>query len=397
MRNKLSEQDITSLLMALVDYGSSDSEQEQPKPVPPKSKQGTSTKQTFEKFVDKSNPGKIRLNLASDASKVPQVDPADDVEPPAKRAKTGGFGGFNSMLPAPKRATGTIPGLRKGVNLKTGAEPAFSRDPMPEPQSYDMDLPGKNEPTINEATARAAPSTDERSTAKSDILSGNGLEAPPKKKATIFKPLSVARKPQKKRPVPIEGQAGGTSSAPKPTRTEAAPKLSLFSIEDTSETTSAAPKSTGTYQPVVYQRDEDDPPASASTPQSTMQNSGASEFPVRGTTSTVSKQANSLDDIAADLNLSASARRQLLGRNQRDGRATSIKITNFNTDEEYAANEVLRQSGEIVQHNAVRGIAPGKHSLKQLVNAATNQKDALEEQFAAGRRNKSEAGAKYGW
>ena len=39
----------------------------------------------------------------------------------------------------------------------------------------------------------------------------------------------------------------------------------------------------------------------------------------------------------------------------------------------------------------------GKHSLQQLVNLVSNQKDALEEGFAMGRRNKKEAGAKYGW
>jgi hypothetical protein len=32
-----------------------------------------------------------------------------------------------------------------------------------------------------------------------------------------------------------------------------------------------------------------------------------------------------------------------------------------------------------------------------LVNAASSQKEALEESFAAGRRNKKEAGSKYGW
>ena len=50
-----------------------------------------------------------------------------------------------------------------------------------------------------------------------------------------------------------------------------------------------------------------------------------------------------------------------------------------------------------VQHNPVRPIAPGKHTLQQLVNVASNQREALEESFATGRRNKKEAGAKYGW
>ena len=107
-------------------------------------------------------------------------------------------------------------------------------------------------------------------------------------------------------------------------------------------------------------------------------------------------QAQSLEAIASDLNLSAAARRQLLGRHGPPS-STAINIVNFNTDAEYAANEILRASGDVVQHNPVRAIASGKHSLKQLVNAATGQKEALEESFATGKRNKKEAGNKYGW
>jgi hypothetical protein len=66
-------------------------------------------------------------------------------------------------------------------------------------------------------------------------------------------------------------------------------------------------------------------------------------------------------------------------------------------DKEYAANEELRAKGETVQHNPVRAIAPGKHSLRQLVNAASSQQDALEEKFMTSKRNKKEAGSKYGW
>jgi hypothetical protein len=77
--------------------------------------------------------------------------------------------------------------------------------------------------------------------------------------------------------------------------------------------------------------------------------------------------------------------------------SNAVNVINFNTDQEYAANEVLRASGEQVQHNPVRAPPSGKHSLKQLVSMATGQKDALEESFAAGRQNKKEAGSRYGW
>ena len=385
--------------MALVDYGSSDSEQELRKPsAAPKNKQNTSSKQTFEKYVDKSNPGKIRVNLAPETSKAAQEDPSNDSEPSAKRAKTSGFGGFNALLPAPKRAAATAPGLRKGVNLRTGAEPAFSRDPMPATQSYDVSPQGGSELKAPESPAGPATVIKSKDTALSANSSEPGEEAPPPKKATIFKPLSVARKPQKKKPIPRGGPGPGkTQSETMAAQSNAAPKLSLFSAGDISESTNIPSNSTGPYQPLVYQQTAEDPGSTDSNAQSTFESTGTYEAPIPGSIPSSSNQGNSLDDIAADLNLSASARRQLLGRNQRDSRTASIKVTNFNTDEEYAANEVLRQSGEIVQHNAVRGIAPGKHSLKQLVNAATTQKDALDEHFAAGRRNKSEAGAKYGW
>ena len=107
--------------------------------------------------------------------------------------------------------------------------------------------------------------------------------------------------------------------------------------------------------------------------------------------------AQSLNDIASDLNLSAADRRQLFGRQKGGAVPQATKIINFNTDEEYRHNEELRAAGEQAVHNPVRAIAPGKHSLKQLVNAAANQKEALEESFAKGKSNRAEASSRYGW
>ena len=78
--------------------------------------------------------------------------------------------------------------------------------------------------------------------------------------------------------------------------------------------------------------------------------------------------------------------------------AIDATIKDFNTDMEYAHNEKLRQQGEAVQHNPLKSISgTGKNSLRSLVNVATTQKDALEDHFAAGARNKIEAGNRYGW
>ncbi|KAJ8130323.1 hypothetical protein O1611_g3305 [Lasiodiplodia mahajangana] len=98
------------------------------------------------------------------------------------------------------------------------------------------------------------------------------------------------------------------------------------------------------------------------------------------------------------MNLSAEARRELFGR--RGAPSTNMaaaKVINFDTEKEYAHNEELRASGEQQIHNPLRGIAPGKHNLRQLVNQVQNQREALEESFAKGRAKQSEAGSRYGW
>ncbi|CAL8581060.1 hypothetical protein XPA_006765 [Xanthoria parietina] len=398
--------------MVLVDYSESEGSEAEdkqtsskvPKPLP------NPTKPAFQKVVDRSNPHKIRVNLPEldrDSAEVRE----DEEGPPSKRAKMGGgtFGGFNSFLPAPKRATATNGtastrgGLGSGVNLKTGAAPGFSREPMPEhsrniEEDADIvdggDLPqGTKHPRedtsigINGPPEVAKPQTAEKFTEKT-AKQGNAM---------MFKPLSVARKPQKKKtavPIadttPAQKHATPASSQPKP-----AQKLSLFSTDIAQNDHINDTTSSGTYQPMIYGIQEpEDPAAKLSRPgEPYMDDPVAAEEPVAQ--SNFAQGPQSLDNIAADLNLSASAKRQLLGRQNRH--ASPINVVNFNTDQEYAANEVLRQAGEQAQHNPVRAIAPGKHSLKQLVNAASNQKDALEEQFASGRRNKKEAGSKYGW
>jgi hypothetical protein len=108
--------------------------------------------------------------------------------------------------------------------------------------------------------------------------------------------------------------------------------------------------------------------------------------------------SHDLTGIASELNLSEAERRQLFGKRGKDADFSSARIVEFNTDTEYAHNEKLRQQGEQVQHNALKSISgTGKNSLRSLINVASTQKEALEEHFAAGYRNKREAGNKYGW
>ena len=398
--------------MALVEYsGSEDSDQEEQTNLQEVARgKVNTTKPSFQKVVDRSNPNKIRVNLPD----VAKPEESDDLGRPSKRAKirSGGFGGFNSFLPAPKRTAApnggpTTNGARKsglgvGVNLKTGASPGFSRDPVdPVYTSNEEGAEAERSADSNtiqhdEEMHQKPPASDESPSLLKPVeavkIQGNG---------TMFKPLSVARKPQKKK-------AQGGESLPNMKvqvdeiiqKPKTAPKLSLFSTGEDIEPATKSSTASGTYQPIIYTTTTPDPNPAPAAPLSDPQPSEDDNYyPYDHPEPRFDEpQFQSLTSIASDLNLTRAETRQLLGRqkhNHTDG--PSINIVNFNTDAEYAANEILRQAGETVQHNPVRAIAPGKHSLKQLVNAASSQKDALEESFASGRRNKKEAGSKYGW
>jgi hypothetical protein len=396
--------------MGLVDYSDSDASDIEEAPKVTAKAATNPSKPAFQKVVDRSNPGKIRVSLPQAASK----DDTKSDGPPTKKAKTGGgeFSGFNSFLPPPKRTGQTAStlgggiaakkGLGSGVSLKTGAAPGFSREPEPE-RNYVEDT------------------YEEGSEEKSNI--GSGLSLPPRKatqiggqkpaeevklvgKPLMFKPLSVARKPaKKKKQMPpstaestVASPAPATSAIPQPEKPVQRPKVSLFSMS-AEPAASVTPQPTGDYQPMLYEANER---GENSEEDQGLEPSYEDNTP---TTSHMAPPAvptppisQSLDDIAGDLNLSAAERRQLFGR-QKEGRGmqAATKVINFNTDEEYLRNEELRASGEQVVHNPVRAIAPGKHSLKQLVNAAQSQKEALEESFAKGKSNRAEASSKYGW
>lgn len=395
--------------MLLVEYSdseSSDAEEPQAphapadsKAIPNSHKPELAHKPAFQKVVDRSNPHKIRVNLPT-VAKSTKDDGEDVSEPPSKRAKvaSNAFSGFNSLLPAPKKAPALNGGsglkkggLGSGVNLKTGAAPGFSRD-----EGSRMDGPGVDKQTREaEPSNGSTASHDDHNTDLQDPALTITLSSEPKIQGNpmMFKPLSVARKPKKttsstgtqkvpNQPPPVTQQSRITSN------------ISLFSAGDVREPQNQGLATTGDYQSMIYIPLNPKPDPS---PPFSQDNEASESLEVQNVylAQTNYNASQSLDTIASDLNLSASSKRQLLGRQRNN--PSNTNIVNFNTDQEYAANEILRQAGEQVQHNPVRAIAPGKHSLKQLVNAATNQKEALEEQFALGRRNRKEAGSKYGW
>lgn len=394
--------------MVLVSYSDSEGSGDE-NPQPPAKDTSTSATRPDTKFaIDKANPRKIKVNLQQIQADLAAGGEHEDGPAPKRPKIGGGFSGFNSMLPAPKQDTKSANEVKRASNgaprkvfsLKTGAEPGFSRESDAELRQLFAE---QGTDLVEEGLDKSKDGQGNTGTDR-DLASPVSQRRPPQQgHPMIFKPLSVTRNVQKKNkpaktsaaaPVPpvTDTQTkddASTSKAPAP-----APKVNLFSIGSAYEPSHAAGIQQTEYHSLVYQSTEKfenpDPLSTESQDLTATADAPASHAPS-------GNQTQSLNSIAADLNLSASAKRQLLGRNHKDASKISSSIINFNTDEEYAANEALRASGEQVQHNPVRAIAPGKHSLKQLVNAASGQKEALEESFASGRRNKKEAGGRYGW
>lgn len=412
--------------MNLIAYSDSESDGEAPPAPKPVLKQAP--KPSFQKVVDRANPGRIKINLPA-ISQPAGKDDIDAEAPPAKKPRLGGggaFGGFNAMLPAPKKPAaaattastasgkrGLGKGLAVGVNLKTGAEPAFKRESRVDMDEYDeQGNPIKKEP-MNKDDFRAllnlpTPKSEQKAKIIPDTRHeiAEETQSAPKPAAPRFVPMSVGKGKKKKpaAPRPVVQAPGddnitaktssSTQSTPVPAPPARKPKVSLFGVPQEAPAP-AAPPAEGRYQPMLYSTEEDDDkdtpddgfwPQSA--PSTTLQASSLGNAPA----------TNDLTNIASELNLSEAERRQLFGKKGQDADFSSARIVEFNTDTEYAHNEKLRQQGEQVQHNPLKSISgTGKNNLRSLISVATTQKDALEDHFAASHRNKREAGNRYGW
>lgn len=436
-RNSSSLLSVTN--MGLVDYSDSESDSDSPKQsvtaaAPP-------TKKSFQKLVDKTNPAKIVVSLPS-ASSADQ-DAAPSEEPAAKRIKTGGsrFSGFSSFLPAPKAipkpafsASGNSSSTpRVGVNLKTSAEAAFKRQESSVTTTVQAeDDQGDGLPARTNGAGGGGlglklppPKASGPSTAQPSIPEGQkpAEEVKLVGKPLMFKPLSVVRKPGKKTAAPKASvaratattttattaaltDAGGpsTNSAEAPSKEpKAVPppkkKASLFSFADDTPTVDHAPQEDTPYEAEFTSYDN------GAVAQDTSSLSYYSQPPVQYESysqpyaATNNAEPDSLSAIADDLNLDPVARRELFGRGGGGSKATAKSVINFNLDQEYRHNEELRASGALdaQQHNPLRAIKPGKHSLQQLVNQVQTQRDALEENFAKNRATQKQAGSKYGF
>lgn len=407
--------------MNLIAYSDSDSDGEAPAPKPaPKP-----APRPFQKVVDRSAPGRIKLSLPGASSTTAARDDIESEAPPAKKARIGGgagLAGFNAMLPAPKKANATAPapsptpgsrglgkGLGAGVSLRTGAEPAFRREPRMELDDYDENGNVIKKEPMNKEDFRAmlslpAPKSEQKTSPKpeSSVPAPETTETapPPKPAAPRFVPMSVGKGKKKKHaaprpaatPAPESKPAPAPAAEPQPPRK---PKVSLFGV---SPEEGATPKETasGAYKPIMYgfddEEEDDDAPIAGEAFSPRPTHHPAQYVPTPPV-------PNELTNIASELNLSEAERRQLFGKKGRNAPDfSSARIVDFNTDTEYAHNEQLRHQGEQAQHNPLKSISgTGKNSLRSLVNVATTQKDALEEHFATGHRNKKEAGNRYGW
>ncbi|KAG7432260.1 hypothetical protein Forpi1262_v006456 [Fusarium oxysporum f. sp. raphani] len=367
--------------MGLVDYSDSDgsgSEAEVQAPVKPAPKSSASSKKPFQKVVDRSNPGKIVVSLPQLVNDKPQAE-----EPPAKRTKTAGggrFSGFNSFLPAPKNANKPKPvassssTARPTFQFKTSAAPGFSRETGGDLNNSNDNADGMSLPTPK---AAAQPHIPEGQKPADEVK----LKKKKKLNSGLAKPA----------PTPTHEQAQLKPAEATPEATPAVPKkVSLFSMHTEEPSEPVENSSSGTYEPMF-----------ATAESSLAYDEGAygdyASHAQAGPSATTLPGSESLDTVVEDLNLTAAQRRELFGRNGLGNQAAK-KVINFNMDKEYRHNEEIRAAGEEQTHNPVRAIqGGGKHSLRQLVQNAQSQREALEDSFAKGKNNRKEAGSKYGW
>jgi hypothetical protein len=295
---------------------------------------------------------------------------------------------------------------RPGVHLKTGAEPTFSREPLGAVEEADGTVAQRPGLHLPPPVVPAGPSIPPGLKPEEDVkLVGKPL---------MFKPLSVARKPARKNggQAPAQKAGGQISPAPGavvPARDGEAPKkkqhVSLFSIPD--EPPHASSADGGPYEPMFNGGREGAASAvagdSAEADDDYSSGDGDAQSPLpaapaqRRPRPPKTQAQHSLDTIADDLNLTADERRELFGRGTTGPTDANVRVISFNMEREYAHNEALRSSGEQQIYNPIRSIAPGKHSLRQMVNAVQNNQTALEDSFSTGRSNRKEAAGRYGW
>ena len=424
--------------MALVDYDSDSDSDSTPTPAPHPSKPtplSLSLSALLPKPKPKAGPSIIASSSSGGARKIivdlPKVGEGaiDDDGPPNKRARIGegsGLGkGLASMLPAPKKRVQdgvggegrTGAGSGSGVTTEAlGLGVARKERVLGGGAAKREDvgliiMPGEREGWSGDSVTGLKPSLEEEDVAGPRLgEEGEEKEAkqqPPPKPVTQFMPQSVA-----KRTIQPMGSfrkqkalgSGGARSSGASTVEKPKPKVSLFGAVSEPMPVLSLVKPATEYKPLLVTSAPAPPEITPQLPPEAHYDPNTQSDP------NLTYQAypqpppkpNSLESIAQTIGLDDAAMRQLLGRKGRGRNHVPdiSQISTFDVNTEYASNTLLARSEEaqrVAGVNPVRSIAPGKHQLTQLLNAAQQQKGALEEAFAEGKRNRREAGGKYGW
>jgi hypothetical protein len=107
----------------------------------------------------------------------------------------------------------------------------------------------------------------------------------------------------------------------------------------------------------------------------------------------------SLDTLAETTGVGVSEINKFESRHNRARRSQQpIEVVDFKVDEFYEANEELRSRGDFNNiKRPVQAVGAGRHQLSTLLRSAQQNREGLEETFSRGKRNKREAGKKYGF
>ncbi|KAK6518020.1 hypothetical protein TWF506_005185 [Arthrobotrys conoides] len=382
--------------MALVSYSDSEGSDAESAPSaptlpPPKAKSSLSSflppPSKKRKLVDDTKPDATSTGPRKIKIELPKITPGiDDVgaSSSSSRTKIGkstGGSGMLSFLPAPKRTGAEAAKVaeeskkeEKKVNSEGNSAPRMLGGGLKKMEyaGTGMDL----QPTVEddpEISTFTPPATEE------------GLTKPPVEtkpagpiQGRVIQPFFKKSTTKKK-----------TTTKPNSTTKVEEKKVSLFSLGSALNERPLATSTTLTaaeYKPLLVEESapavEDEIPIEESYQQEVY-----TEQPALG--------AQTYQSISEEVGMDEAEMRMFMGRR---GRNAEIKLVDFNVDKEYERNEAARAAGELApERNVVRSIKPGKHQLTSLLNAAQNQRAALEESFAEGRRNKKEAGSKYGW
>ncbi|KAL1747581.1 mitotic checkpoint regulator, MAD2B-interacting-domain-containing protein [Schizophyllum fasciatum] len=348
---------------------------------------------------------KVKIGLPSLKPNAEDEDDLESEKPPAKKPRlapgsAGGRSGLLSMLPAPKEANPKPPapervlggGKGKGLVFHTRSTAPVGEDNADAPAASIATAP---EPEVKEAApASPAPAA-----------------------APMFMPTNVGSK--RKANVSLEEHGVGRSTAAKPPTISAAPPIDFFSLGAASRplptaSTSSAASSSSTAAPIVSSRSAapDIPTFQPPEPTPTDPYPGYYQLPSgkwEAYDSAYYQTFYQKWQAEYDAHVRALERGQVRGFEDMD--EARMGEVDAAAEMERAKVEVkLREERKALSRGAaafteqpkmkitaskLSGVARSRHQLATMLHEAYNNREALEEKIAEGRRNRKEAGNKY--